>query len=370
MAPRATGPDLRPVALLFSDDSTLFFCLRMRESLRKSRLSPPVQMVWYAGENALSYRQMSQLLPEGPDRAVDKAQLAQMAISPHIQAIVTSRVYRPLGDVMKKQPWRVRADRPCVISFLGGLDFSPEKGFQNRRNSDVVYLFPKPATAAFRQSVHWRDEGWQDVGFGHPHFLTPRAAPADLDQRRDIFFYPQALSPSTRRGRLHVLKALIAMARHHSDRTIWIKLRHLPSENRAHLHREKYAYPDLVKTLPDVPKNLKFTACSMDRSLQKAALGITCTSTAAIDLVRAGIPCIVHLDYVDNYRDPLVGPMRKLFAGSALITSLEDMLNLRATPPDQTWVDQMFCPRDLGDDVIAKIAEFRARPFQVRDAGP
>jgi len=358
----------RPVLLLFSDDSTLFFARRMRDCLHAADPDLKVEMGWVVGENALSYRQMAQLLPEGPDHALHgKNVFQQLMRARSHKAILTSRVYGPLGAQLRRTVMHVDSERPCVIAFLGGLDFSPRDGYFRRRNCDGVFLFPHRELAAFeRQAKGWVNRMWQEVGFGHPSFLPPKQISADTRAaRRDICFFPQALSPSTRRGRMHMLRAMAAIARANPDRTVWIKLRHLPEENQQHLHLEKHDYSGLLASQPDMPANLKLTACTIDEALETAALGITCTSTAAIDVVRAGVPCMVHLDFVDNYLDPLVEPMRKLFQNSGLITSLEDMLHLRPQPPNPDWVKDMFCADDLGKRVLGVIERFHRRPFQV-----
>ncbi|TNJ40940.1 DUF6716 putative glycosyltransferase [Phaeobacter sp. B1627] len=358
----------RPVLLLFSDDSTLFFALRMRDCLRATDPELKIEMGWVATENALSFRQMEQFLPEGPDMALHgKTAFAGLLGARSHKAILTSRVYSALGAQMRQVVTHVTADRPCVIAFLGGLDFFPENGYFRRRNCDGIFIFPKSEIKVLeRQAASWPDRMWQEVGFGHPSFLRPeQPAPGSLATRRDIYFFTQALSPSTRRGRMHMLRAMAAIARANPDHTVWIKLRHLPTENQQHLHLEKHDYPGLVADLPDAPANLKLTACTMDEALATAALGITCTSTAAIDVLRAGVPCMVHLDFVDAYLDPLVKPMRKLFAKSGVITSLDDMLNRRATPPDPDWVADMFCDRDLGTRVLGMLERFNTRPFQI-----
>jgi hypothetical protein len=64
--------------------------------------------------------------------------------------------------------------------------------------------------------------------------------------------------------------------------------------------------------------------------------------------------------------DPLMPPMKALFENSGLITSLEDMLHLRSTPARPEWVDNMFCPDDLGQRVFDLIDRFNARPFQIQ----
>lgn len=361
------APQPRTIAILFCDDSTLIFAQRMREVLLLADPDCPIEMIWFTDENALSYRQISQLLPEGPDKVLNGKGLEALARSKDIAAIVTSRVFGPLMTQLRKRVYRWSHPRPCIIGFLGGLDFSPHHGFARRSHCDGVYLFPHSAIPAYHEQTRHLEAGWQDVGFGHPSVLTPVPAPDDLDQRRDIFFFTQALSPLTKRGRQHILRMLIAIARANPDRRVLIKLRHLPSENREHLHLERYDYLSLVSgmgqdTLPD---NLVLTDMRMEQALEMAAVGITCTSTAAVDVVRAGLPCMVYLDYVDAYRDPLVEPMERLFRDSNLITPLERVLELDHSTPDPEWVADMFCPRDLGQRVLDTITRFEERPFQV-----
>ena len=356
----------KPVLILFSDDSTLIFARRMRDALHLCAPDLEVQMVWHTGDSALSYRQISQLLPEGPDRILSDKGLRGMMKSPNIQAIITSRVYRAMIGPLKSAETRWAANRPCIVSFLGGLDFFPELGFTRRRNSDVVYLFPHGALADYAVHVQGRDNGWQDVGFGHPSVMMPDTAPADLDQRRDIFFFPQALSPLTKRARVHMLRMMAAVARANPDRRVYIKLRHLPDENREHLHQEKYDYPGLMSAIAPWPDNLLLTDITMEQALETAALGITCTSTAALDLISAGLPCMVYLDFIDAYRDPLVAPMRRLFKDSGVIASTEQVLNLAHRTPETAWMNDMFCPRDLGARVLDSIADFHARDFQIK----
>jgi hypothetical protein len=356
----------KPIVVLFSDDSTLIFAQRMRNVLLAADPDCPVQMVWFTDETALSYRQISQLLPEGPGRTLNGKGLVDLMRSSKISAILTSRIYRAMIGRLKNPVNRWAGNRPCIVSFLGGLDFFPEQGFTRRRNCDGVYLFPQAALGDYAALTADTDGGWQDVGFGHPSVILPEGPPADLATRGDIFFFTQALSPSTRRGRLHVLRMLTAIARANPDRRVYIKLRHLPDENREHLHLERFDYPSLMTGLGTLPDNLLLTDITMEEALQTAALGITCTSTAAMDVLRAGLPCMVYLDFVDNYRDPLVSSMRALFEGSGLITSTAQVLSLDAATPDDAWMQSVFCPRDLGTRVLDTIGRFHEREFQIK----
>lgn len=367
-AAAASASGRKPIVIPFTDDSTLFFARRMRAQLQACADAPPVQLGWVADQSVLSDRQMSQHLPDGPDLIIRDAEFEELVLGGKTLAIVTSRVFRPLGSVMKRRHVRNTQDRACVIGFLGGLDFFPERGYAHRRHCDGVYLFPRSEIPAFSEMMRSYDIGWQDIGFGHPTALHPKPPPEDLEARRDIYLFTQAISPNTASGRRHMLEICIALARTYPDRTVWIKLRHLPEENKAHLHKERFDYPGLLDTIRDVPGNLRLTACSMQDAMATMAIGITCTSTAALDIVSAGIPCIVYLDYVDNFCDPLVAPMQRLFTGSGLITSLEDMLHLRTHAPHRAWTEAMFCPPDLGARVLDTIARFQARPLPV--SGP
>lgn len=346
------------ILIPFCDDSTLIFATRMRKLLHETMPKPQVDLAFYQPEASLSERQLEMYFAGEIYARLDHDRLSAVAASGQYDAILTSRIFRPLTELLQDQDFRNRATRARIFGFLGGLDFFPEQGLMRRKECDAVYLFPRPVLEQFRGLSTCRE-----IGFGHPTFLRPAA----LSDRKgnsagDIYFFTQAISPPTRRGRKHMLDVMAAIARANPARKVWIKLRHLPDENRQHLHREKHDYPGLfASVLPNPPANLALTACSMDEALSKAALGITCTSTAAIDLVREAVPTMVYLDYIDNYADPLAAPMQKLFAGSNLITPLEDVLNLRSKPPSRNWIDQMFCPRDLAQDVVDRIERLSLR---------
>lgn len=354
--------------LPFCDDSTLIFAVRMRDVLLKNVPKSQIALGLYVPEQTLSRQQFERLLPDGDFITLNKDSLLQVAENGQYDAILTSRVYRSLANALKTPTFKHLRHRARVISFLGGLDFFPERGYANRTPCDGVFLFPHSEIKIFtdfaaQQSSSNSNLAPPRVGFGHPAFLKPSEKALDnLNDRKDIYYFAQAISPLTRRGRRHVLEAMVALAEAYPDRTIWIKLRHLPNENTKHLHREKHDYPSLLETFfPDAPSNLKITACTMDEAMQDAAIGITCTSTAAIDLIREGLPTMVYLDYVDNYMDPLAPAMRRIFKDSGLITPLEDLLHLRTQPPKADWVEQMFCPRDLGTRVLDMIAQLQTR---------
>lgn len=350
--------------LPFIDDSTLFFAIRMRDLLRP--LDCQIDLAWLTDKTALSQRQLAENLPEGPDLVITNPAFKTPRNFDGYDAIVTSRIYGPLRDMMKRVPVKMSADRPVVVSFQGGLDFTPLKGFANRETADAVFIVPASDIPKFHEFAKSQNFGWQHVEFGHPSFIRPATLQRDSTSARDIYFFAQAISPISLKARRHIVDVLCVLAKRNPDRDVYIKLRHLPGENKGHLHLEKYNYPDLLrKYFPSAPPNLKVTACTMDEALERSFIGITCTSTAAIDLVRAGVPTQVYLDYVENYMDPLHPPMRQLFESSNLIASLTEVMEGVTRTPDQAWLEDMFCPDDLGNKVLSAINSVRQNAMRV-----
>lgn len=356
--------------LPFSDDSTLFFAARMAQVLAGSGIE--AQTAWLAKGSDLSLRQLQSVLPQGPDHLLHNDAFAhpQVALA-GADMILTSRLFVPLRDMLRDPLRRHTAGRPAVMAFQGGLDFDAERGFANRRYADGVFVVPQADVARYRAWAKTQGAGLpQYVGFGHPTFLPPApSATSDLATSdpngppRDITFFAQAISPFTRASRLFLTRVLAALARAHPDRTVWLKLRHLPGENTEHLHVEEHPYPDLIAEAggAELP-NLKLSAAPMDEILAQTGIGITCTSTAAIDLIRAGVPTMVFLDYLEAYLDPLVAPMRALFADSGLIASLDQLLTLAPGTPDPEWLRGMLCPADrLIQQIFEAQAHFAGR---------
>lgn len=341
--------------LPFVDDSTLFFATSMAKLL--APLSCTITLAHVTGFGSLSDRQLKAHLPDGPDRTLDAGAFASPKAL-NTDAVVTCRLIPPLlrmmGVAEDASLGPGLPDRPKVIAFQGGLDFTPERGFAHRRAADAVFLVSQDQMSAYAQFRASEGLPPQIIDHGHPAFLRPEGPPEPRGAA--VTFFAQAISPLTRNGRMHVLEVLAAIARRHSDRPIRVKLRHLRDENRHHLHREKWDYSGLFNRLPNRPPNLELIAGTMEEALADTGFGLTCTSTAAADLVAAGIPAMVYLDYVENYLDPLMPPMKQLFEGSGLVAGLEAVLNGNWQAPEPQWLDKMFCTPDLGARVLAALS--------------
>lgn len=157
-------------------------------------------------------------------------------------------------------------------------------------------------------------------------------------------------------GRQHIVDLLVTLAETYPEREVYIKLRHLPSENNGHVHREMFPYSDLLPL--NTPSNLKVLAGSMQESISLAGIAITCTSTAAVETISAGIPTCIYTKYVDYLLDPLSASMARLFQDSGLVADLTDLLELKVNTPNRRWLDANFRGPELFDEMIEAIKNF------------
>lgn len=338
------------ILLPFFDDTTLIFAARM-----KRLLSPRGHTVSLAAvePHYVSERQLTAHLPGRHDLTVVTESLNENTVAP-FDAVITAKAPKSITDLIKKPSYRFSQKRPAFIAFQPGLEFTPRRGMRNRRHFDAVFLYSAPHRDIFLSTYN---KPGQHVSFGHPYFMTPKAA--DLTNRRNVYFFAQAISPSTMAARRFIVDILVTLATRHPDRDVFLKLRHLPGENSDHVHKEQFPYPDILNEFANIPANLKLTACTMQEALDDAAIAITCTSTAVLDAISAGVPAMIYLDYVENYRDIYSELMRREFSDSGLIADIPQIMDLRHSPPHPEWMRQHFRGDDLMDEIESAISTFR-----------
>ncbi|WP_333834459.1 DUF6716 putative glycosyltransferase [Rubrimonas sp.] len=363
IAPAApASPVPLKVALPFQDDSSLFFAAKVAAALSERGHIGLTTQILERGAKAskVSSRQIAAMLGSGgPDLDLPETDFMKPEFLRSFDAVVTCKATALQRRTMANSAFRNRAERPVFVAFLPGLEFTPEKGMENRRSFDVVFLNTPGDLAAFQTARI--GEGPFHADWGHPYFLTPRTW-REPKPDAPIYFFTQAIAPQTLNGRLHMLQVLAAMALIHPRRRIVLKLRHLPDENAQHAHRERFSYPWLHnRMMRNPPPNLEFADGAMDEVLAEAGVAITCTSTAAMDAVSAGVPTMLYLDYVENYADYTVEPMRTMFKGSGLIRPLPALLDLDALPPDPDWLARHFRGEELYDSLIDAIVRWQGR---------
>ena len=349
--------DMR-LLLPFFDDSSLIFAVFLADML-DDRGHEVVLCDTAARSGALSARQRATHLGARAVRTAPSLIPVMDQVKP--DAVITSKATPEIKRHLADMSHADRRGGPCWVAFMPGLEFTPETGIRNRIDFDAVFTNTVTHRDLFQRIAPPRSG--RVVSFGHPYFRHPDIwrgpDAAGRPGPGDIVFFPQAISPVTKRGRIHMLRVLDAIARANPDRRVVIKLRHLPGENARHSHRELHAYPDLAKRLRGgVARNVAWASGTMADALSGAACAITCTSTAAMDAIAAGVPTAVHTQYVEAYRDPLSAPMRREFAGSGIDLPLRDLLDLRIPRPDPTWMAERFRGDDLYDELEAIIGRF------------
>ncbi len=319
--------------------------------------APRADLFLLTTDNKLSQRQLRSLVGSTP---VTSAPSAKKFTEEHdYDAVIVAKAPKDIISALELAPYINSKNRPCYVAFQPGLEFTPERGFANRKNFDAIFMANKLHAKIYKEK---RQHSHQYISFGHPYFLFPNKNKEASRPGKDIIFFAQAISPSTEMSRLHILRVLNAIARRNPSRQVVIKLRHLPSENANHAHRERYPYPILAQKHPiDLAPNLEFVVGTMEDALRRAAFCVTCTSTAAMDSISAGIPTAVYLDYVQNYLDDHAAAMQSEFSSSRLITSLPDLLNLQFRAPDTDWMGDRFRSHDLFDEVESVISSFKQR---------
>lgn len=344
------------ILLPFFDDSTLIFAAKIKPML-VSRGFDVLCLRDVEKKDGLSERQMTQLMPEGADITADGA-IYGSPIMNDFDAVIVCKGSPGVRRQLSQSAYRRTRNRPAYVAFQPGLEFTPEKGRKNRKDFDIVFLNNTDHRDKFLSAV--RRKEWQHVSFGHPYFML--ASQHLRPTGRNIYFFAQAISPVTLESRRFMLDILITMARRHPDREVRVKLRHLPNENSSHAHKEVFSYPWLLdRYFQDVPENFRFTVCTMEEALKDAGIAITCTSTAAMDAISAGVPTFVYVDYTQNYLDKYTGPMRREFMRSGLLTNIPRLMELDYTEPDKGWLSERFRGDDLFVELKAAIEAFKTQ---------
>lgn len=328
------------ILLPFFDDSSLFFALRMRDLIIDE--VEIIDLIFLThDEIKLSERQIQENLKGLPflQHGFLKDFLDKNS---DYDAVITAKVTRDLF-LYKKRRFKKSLNTKIIV-FQPGLEFTPQQGIKVRKYFDVLFLNNQEDCKYYHDNLPKSRN--ISIYQGHPYFIKPEAW-LPLDNKKDVVFFAQAISPLSYNGRLHILNMLNTLAKLHPERKIILKLRHLPEENKKHPHKEKFSYPDLLADL-DHPQqdNFILSAASMQEVLANAGFSITCTSTAAMDSISAGIPTAIYLDYVENYYDKYSFLMKSLFIGSNVILSLKDILELKFDYPDKDWLEENIVSRE------------------------
>lgn len=335
------------ILLPFFDDSTLFFATSMYEHLSKKGLNAEiVEDVSSNGHVGVSERQFNEIAAGIPRKKTSDLFTKTEQLSQY-SAVLISKTTVELRELLNSD-YKLHEKRPKFVTFYPGLEFTPLKGFKNREFYDAIY-FNNYDHLKLYKSIYSHREKEQYLSYGHPYLKMPMSQKEPNSGA--VYFFAQALSPATYESRRHIVDILIAIAKKNPARKVVLKLRHLPNENTEHVHKEKYDYVSLLPN--EVPENFELSAKNMKECLDDASIAITCTSTAAMDAISAGVNTLVYTEYVEYYQDKLARYMNKEFLGSNLLTSLDDLLHLRVSKPNDDWLKDNFRSEDFFDDITS-----------------
>lgn len=248
--------------------------------------------------------------------------------------------------------------RPVLVSGLPGISVPVlTGGTQHRAAADVFILHSKreireytaysaaralPANY-FLATLPFLEQGVPDV-----------ADPPEIDQRLrpDLVFAAQAKVPASRGDRLRLLRGLVAAAVARPDIRVVIKVRAIADERQTHPEADSYdALLDVLRADGEqIPENLVVESGPMAEQLRTAHALVSVSSTALLEAVAAGVPCLVLDDF------GVTGSMiNTVFEGSGLFGSLADVAAGRFRTPKAEWLDDNYFHTSSEDDWFAAV---------------
>lgn len=345
------------ICLPFHNDSSLIFASKLGGLLRERSTNIVFKRLLVTGaESEPSDRQVRQYLDRQEFDIISEEDATKL-LDEDFDALVFSMPPQSIKDSMAQKSVRASRQRPAVVGFSAGLDFSTKVGARNRKNFDIVFLNSRKDVNFFLKEI--RSNASQHVSFGHPYAILQKKK---SKKTGNIYFFSQAISPKSLKSRIFILKVLIKISERNKNMNVFIKLRHLPGENMKHKHVEEFSYHWILNNFfVEIPSNLQFTACSTEEALADADYAITCTSTAAIDAISSSTPTMVYLDYIESHKDPLNNAMRRQFDESGLIVTLTQLVQLDAGLPNPKWMQDRFKGPELIDELLDAIHLFKER---------
>ncbi|MET0928723.1 MAG: DUF6716 putative glycosyltransferase [Aeromicrobium sp.] len=276
-------------------------------------------------------------------------------------------------------PWR-----PVVVSGLAGISIpvlSP--GLRHRRSVDVFLVQSRRELREFADAsdelgiVHRFELAtipFLATAPGHASSTEARSR-AERDPVRDrIVFAAQAIVPASRADRVWMLRRLVETARAHPELAVVIKVRARHGEPQTHV--EQFPYEELVDDLIDagepIPPNLAIEDGAMAWHLSRAVGLATISSTAVLEAVAAGVPCLALNDFGVGRRQ-----INLVLVGSGLLASSDQLVAGAFRSPAPEWLNDNYLHDPADDTWIAAVEELLDRrsstglpPLPIRRGGP
>jgi hypothetical protein len=241
--------------------------------------------------------------------------------------------------------------RPVVVSGLAGISIPVlAPGLRYRRCADVFVLQSRRELREFAAvDQHHRFE------LTTIPYLTPDAGEEGADEVRDrIVFAAQAMVPASRRDRRHMLERLVETAAAHPHLTVVVKVRARDGEPQTHV--EELPYEDLLRELVGegrrLPPNLVVEAGAMGRHLRRAVGLATISSTALLEAVAQGVPCLAIDDFGVGTRQ-----INTVLVGSGLLGATDRLVAADFRHPAPEWLDDNYLHDPADNTWVAAVEE-------------
>lgn len=301
---------------------------------------------------------------EASDRQLDNAVIGTRFATSDIERLHSTalkrRLHEHVPDVLLLavrghvvpfllEPYRAVPERPVVVTGFPGIALPPQDyDFHHRRSADLWVVHSRHERVELAKAAV--DRG-RDLRLGLATLPLVGEPPAPTTgSRNEVVFATQALVPAMRVERLRILQRLADAASADPELTFVVKTRSVRGE--AETHRRGVGYDELVGELDSTPTNLVVSAEPMRDHLSRAVGLVTVSSTAALEAIANDVEVIVLSDFgVDDVL------MNKVFEGSGLLGTLDDVVATVFRHADPSWLADNYFHDPAENDWLAQIQQ-------------
>ncbi|WP_431278104.1 DUF6716 putative glycosyltransferase [Leifsonia poae] len=261
----------------------------------------------------------------------------------------------PVAELLIDEIHRRVSPRPVLITGLPGISYPAKwKGLFLRARADLFVLHSRREVREYTALAedggvvpHYGLATLPFVGGERDRAQTDALRAHTAPVRDSVVFAAQPSVPSSREDRERIVGWLAATAVAHPEWRIVIKTRAVRGEKQT--HHETYPYAELLP--PDAPPNLVVLTGPMSAHLDRALALVTVSSTAVIEAIGRGLPCLVFTDFGVSR-----SMINEVFVGSGLEGSAADLIAGRFRTVDAGWLDDNYFHPASSNDWAARAA--------------